>query len=215
MDDAYPASSSSSRRRTTPTWPDGPCAGLGSVGVVLGGATYRGAQVGEEPACRWPEPSLVAVAWASNGPEARGLRGGGASPCQWGGRARPSLLVCVGAQVLQYLAGSPGISLELWSRDGSFSVGVHRPCRYPSCARVLVVLVMLYVWHYSGCISDNIRRCMDAWDDTFAYWMHANLNTYLFYNLVLLIECSNWRTTPILNAQIGPHYARRMHLISW
>ena len=25
---------------------------------------------------------------------------------------------------------------------------------------------------------------------TFAYWMHANLNTYLFYDLVLLIECS-------------------------
>ena len=98
----------------------------------------------------------VAVAWASDGPEARGPRGGGASPCQWGGRARPSLLVCVGALVLQYLAGSPGISLELWSRDGSFSVGVHRPHRYPSCARVLVVLVMLYVWYYSGCISDNL-----------------------------------------------------------
>ena len=125
MDDAYPASSSSSRRRTTPAWPDRPCPGLGSARVVLGGATYRGAQVGEEPACRWPEPSLVAVAWASDGPEARGPRGGGASLCQWGGRARPSLLVCVGAQVLQYLAGSPGISLELWSCDGSFSLGVH------------------------------------------------------------------------------------------
>ena len=44
--------------------------------------------------------------------------------------------------------------------------------------------------------------------------MHANLNTNLFYDLVLLIECSYWRTTPILNAQIGEHYARRMHLIS-
>ena len=133
---------------------------------------YWEAQAGEEPACRWPEPSLVAVAWASDSPEARGIRGGGASPCQWGGRARPSLLVCVGAQVLQYLAGSPGISQELWSRDGSFSAGVHRPRRYPSCARVLVVLVMLYVWHYSWSISDNIRRCTDVWDD-----------------LLLLIEC--------------------------
>ena len=172
MDDAYPASSSSSRRRTPPAWPDGPCPGLGSAGVVLGGATYRGAQVGEEPACHWPEPSLVAVAWASDGLEARGTRRGGASPCQWGGRTHPSLLVCIGAQVLQYLIGSPGISLELWSCDGSFSLGVHRPRRYPSCARVLVVLVMLYVWYYSGCISDNIWRCTDAWDD-----------------LLLLIEC--------------------------
>ena len=172
MDDAYPASSSSSRWRTTLAWPDGPCPGLGSAGVVLGGATYRGAQVGEVPACCWPKTSLVAVAWASDGPEARRPRGGGASPCVCGGRTRPSLLVCVGAQVLQYLAGSLGISLELWSRDGSFSVGIHRPHRYLTGARVLVVLVMLYVWHYSGCISDYIRWCTNAWDD-----------------LLLLIEC--------------------------
>ena len=33
--------------------------------------------------------------------------------------------------------------------------------------------------------------------------MHANLNTYLFYDLVLLIEFSNWKTTPTLNAQIA------------
>ena len=44
--------------------------------------------------------------------------------------------------------------------------------------------------------------------------MHANLNTSLFYDLVLLIECSNWETTPTLNAKIGEHYARRMHMIS-
>ena len=47
-------------------------------------------------------------------------------------------------QVLQYLAGSSGISLER-SCDGSFSLGVHRPRRYPSGATVLAVLVMLYV----------------------------------------------------------------------
>ena len=29
--------------------------------------------------------------------------------------------------------------------------------------------------------------------------MHANLNTTLFYDLVLLIECSNWKSTPSLN----------------
>ena len=29
--------------------------------------------------------------------------------------------------------------------------------------------------------------------------MHANLNTTLFYDLVLLIECSNWKSTPTLN----------------
>ena len=136
----------------TPAWPDRPCPGLGSAELVLGGATYRGAQLGEEPARRWPEPYLVAVAWTSDDAEAWGPRGGGASPCQWGGRARPSLLVCVGAHVLQYLAGSPGISLELWSCDGSFSLGVHRPRRYPSCARVLAVL---------GCyMYDSIRRVL-------------------------------------------------------
>jgi hypothetical protein len=56
---------------------------------------------------------LVAVAWATIGAEAAGPRGGGTSPCQGGGRARPSLHVCVGRQVLQYLAGSSGISPEL------------------------------------------------------------------------------------------------------
>ena len=42
----------------------------------------------------------------------------------------------------------------------------------------------------SSCISDNIRWCTDTkrWC-TFAYnyWMHANLNITLFYDLVLLI----------------------------
>ena len=131
-----------------------------------------GGVVGEEPARRWPDPCLLAVAWASDDAEASGHRGGGTSPCQRGGRARPSLHGCIGGQVRQYLAGSSGISLELWSCDGSFSLGVHRPRWYPSCARVLVVLVMLHVWYYSGCISDNIRWCTDAWDD-----------------LLLLIEC--------------------------
>ena len=51
----------------------------------------------------------------------------GTSSCQGGGRARPSLHGCVGRQVLQYLAVSLGISPELWSCDGSFSLGVHRP----------------------------------------------------------------------------------------
>ena len=89
---------------------------------------------------------LVAVAWASDGAEASGHRGGGTSPCQRGGRARPSLHGCVGGQVRQYLAGSSGISLELWSCDGSVPLGVHRPRRYPSGATVLAVLAMLYVW---------------------------------------------------------------------
>ena len=59
----------------------------------------------------------------------------------------------------------------------------------------------------SSCISDNIRRCTDTkrWC-TFAYnyWMHANLNTILYfmiwfcllYDLVLLIECSYWISSP-------------------
>lgn len=82
-------------------------------------------------------------------------------------RTRTSVATC-----LRWSTGSPGISLELWSCDGAFSLGVHRPRGYPSCARVLVLLVILYVWYYLGCIRDNIRRCTDAWDD-----------------LLLLIEC--------------------------
>ena len=31
---------------------------------------------------------------------------------------------------------------------------------------------------------------------SFAYWMNANLNTNLFYDLVLLIECSYWISSP-------------------
>ena len=59
---------------------------------------------------RRPGYSLVVVTWATFGAEAADPRGGGTLPCHGGGRARPSLLGCVGAQVLQYLAGSPGIS---------------------------------------------------------------------------------------------------------
>ena len=148
---------------------------MSGTGLRRGGTGRRylpEAQVGEEPACRWPEPSLVSVTWASVSAEAWGPRGGGTSPCQQGGWARPSLHGCVGGQVLQYMACSSRNSLVLWSCDGSFSLGVHHPRQYPSYARVLAVLVMLYVWHYSWCISDNIRRCTDAWDD-----------------LLLLIEC--------------------------
>ena len=35
--------------------------------------------------------------------------------------------------------------------------------------------------------------------------MHANLNTTLFNDLVLLIECSYWKSTPTLNAKIEEH----------
>ena len=35
--------------------------------------------------------------------------------------------------------------------------------------------------------------------------MHANLNTTLFYDLILLIECSYWKSTPTLNAKIEEH----------
>ena len=69
----------------------------------------------------------MAVAWATIGAEGAGPLGGGTSPCQGGGRARPSLYGCVGRQVLQYLAVSSGISPELCSCDGSLSLGVHRP----------------------------------------------------------------------------------------
>jgi hypothetical protein len=122
-----PASSSSTRSRRRPA-SKAPCPGLGSAGLALGGATFRGAHLGEEPGSRRrPGASLLAGAWARFGAEAGIPRRGGTSPCQGGGRARPSLHGCYGRQVLQYMAGSLGISPELWSCDGSFSLGVHRP----------------------------------------------------------------------------------------
>ena len=42
----------------------------------------------------------MAFAWATFGAEAAGPAGGGASPCQGGGQARPSLHGCYGRQVL-------------------------------------------------------------------------------------------------------------------
>ena len=48
FDDARPASLPSTRSRRRPTSED-PCPGLGSAGLALGGATWRGAPLGEEP----------------------------------------------------------------------------------------------------------------------------------------------------------------------
>ena len=48
VDDARPASSPSTRSRRRPASED-PCPGLGSAGLALGGATFRGATLGEEP----------------------------------------------------------------------------------------------------------------------------------------------------------------------
>ena len=132
VDDARPASSPSTRSRWRPALED-PCPGLGSAGLTLGGATFRDATLGEEPgpgSRRRPSSPLVAFVWDTFGAEGAGPAGGGTSPCQGGGRARPSLHGCVrGRQVLQYLAVSSGISLQLWSCEGSFSLGVHRPRR--------------------------------------------------------------------------------------
>ena len=129
VDDARPASSPLTRPRRRPASED-PCPGLGSAGLALGGATFRGATLGEEPgpgSRRRPSSPLVAFAWATFGAEGAGPAGGGTSSCQGGGRARPSLHGCYGRQVLQYLAGSLGRWPEIWSCDGSFSLGVHRP----------------------------------------------------------------------------------------
>ena len=46
LDDARPASSPSTRLRRRPA---DPCPGLGPAGLALGGATWRGAPLGEEP----------------------------------------------------------------------------------------------------------------------------------------------------------------------
>jgi len=86
----------------------------------------------------------VAVAWATVGAEGAGPRGGGTPTCQGGGRARPSLHGCVGRQVLQYLAGSSGISPELRVCDGSFSLGVHRPPE-PTSFTVLVICYVVVI----------------------------------------------------------------------
>ena len=51
LDDARPASSPSTRSRRRPASED-PCPGLGSAGLALGGATFRGAPLGEEPGPR-------------------------------------------------------------------------------------------------------------------------------------------------------------------
>ena len=110
VDDARPASSPLTRSRRRPISED-PCPGLGSAELALGGATFRGATLGEEPgpgSRRRPSSPLVAFAWATFGAEGAGPAGGGTSPCQEGGRARPSLHGCYGCQVLQYLAGSLG-----------------------------------------------------------------------------------------------------------
>ena len=110
VDDARPASLSSTHPRRRPASED-PCPGLGSAGLALGGATFRGVTLGEEPgpgSRRRPSSPLVAFAWATFGAEGAGPAGGGTSPCQGGGRARPSLHGCYGRQVLQYLAGSLG-----------------------------------------------------------------------------------------------------------
>ena len=48
FDDTRPASSPSTRSRRRPASED-PCPGLGSAGLALGGATWRGATLGEEP----------------------------------------------------------------------------------------------------------------------------------------------------------------------
>ena len=45
VDDARPASSPSTRSRRRPASED-PCLGLGSAGLALGGATFRGATLG-------------------------------------------------------------------------------------------------------------------------------------------------------------------------
>ena len=115
VDDARTASSPSTRSRRRPASED-PCPGVGSAGLALGGATFRGATLAEEPdpgSRRRPSSPLVAFAWATFGAEGAGPAGGGTSSCQGGGRARPSLHGCYGRQVLQYLAGSLGRSPEL------------------------------------------------------------------------------------------------------
>ena len=97
VDDARPASSSSTRLRRRPASKD-PCPGLGSAGLALGGATFRGATLGEEPgpgSRRRPSSPLGAFAWATFGAEGAGPAGGGTSPCQGGGRARPRYMAAM------------------------------------------------------------------------------------------------------------------------
>ena len=66
---------------------------------------------------RQPVVDPILVWWRSRGPvtvpRLLDTRGGGTSPCQRGGRARPSLHGYVRGQARQYLEGSSGISLEL------------------------------------------------------------------------------------------------------
>ena len=58
VDDARPASSPSTRFRRRLASKD-PCPGLGSAGLALGGATWRGAPLGEEPDLGVPSSTLI------------------------------------------------------------------------------------------------------------------------------------------------------------
>ena len=129
------------------------CPGLGSAGLALGGVTLRGTQLGEESGSRRrPGASLVAVAWAISGAEGAGPPGGGTSPYQGGGRARPTLSGCVGSQALQSLVVSSGISPELCSCEGSLSLGVHRP-RLRTWESTSSLIGRDVLVDYSRCIS--------------------------------------------------------------
>ena len=64
LDDARPASSPSTRSRRRPAW-EVPCPGLGSTGLALGGATFRGSLLGKDPG---PIIDPELLWWRSRGP---------------------------------------------------------------------------------------------------------------------------------------------------
>src|ERR1043165_4796584 len=126
--------------------------------MALGGA-LRGAPFSEESgSCHRPGSSLVAVAWATGGAEAAGLRVDHMPTCPGGGRARPSLLGGVGRRVMQDLAGSSGISPELRVRGGSCSLGGHLPL-HPTLFTVLASYACCLSLYYSIYMSDQASYC--------------------------------------------------------
>ena len=93
----------------------------------------------------------MAGAWATTGAERAGTPGGGASPYQGGGRARPTLSGGVGSHDLQVLAVSSGTFSDLRSSASSLSLGVHHP--RPRTTSTSLAILSIVLVDYSRCIS--------------------------------------------------------------
>ena len=70
---------------------------------------------------------VLAAEWSRCDAEGAGPRRGGTTSCQGGGRARPALHAHFRSPGRQYLASSSGTLPEIFSGDGSYTLGAHLP----------------------------------------------------------------------------------------